>query len=245
MGEVFLANAEERARSSRSFKIPPAFAREHLHVGDFAKVVFETDARGGKVGGERMWLAVVRVTSSGEYVGRLDNEPIGWPYNAAHQLGDMITFGPENVIAITHKGKPAPKGRPSVLVRVRSKVRRFLASEDLDTARHIAKPRKRPAKRRKAASAPPAPPAAPRKKARRKKAARKAPTARRTAPSATKRASKRRRSTGRRKVASAASSAVVPKRVSKAKRPAKSKARPKAKPRKRAAKKAARKPAKR
>jgi hypothetical protein len=92
-----LDNIEARnAAHPKTFWIPDRVDRENLVAGDSAKLVFLDTKIAGL--GERMWVEVDGRADDGGYVGRLNNEPV---YMRLH-VDDMVRFGPEHVLEITH-----------------------------------------------------------------------------------------------------------------------------------------------
>jgi hypothetical protein len=93
---VRLVNGEAAHRADpRTYSIPRRVVRESLRPGDLVKLGFVTDSTIERFDVERMWVRVDEVLGSG-YRGRLDNVP---GHIAGLTLGDLISFGPEHVIA--------------------------------------------------------------------------------------------------------------------------------------------------
>lgn len=88
-----LADAEERARASKNFEIPPRQARWTLSVGDLAKLIFCTAE---PPRGERMWVEVTAVLGGGRYEGALRNAPV----TMSIAEGQSVSFGAEHVCDI-------------------------------------------------------------------------------------------------------------------------------------------------
>lgn len=87
-----LANCEERhAQYPERFWIPDLTDRQSLRVGDYAKVIFESDE-----GGERMWVKVTQIMPGSRYEGLLANTPIVFDM----EKGNPVAFGPENIADI-------------------------------------------------------------------------------------------------------------------------------------------------
>ncbi|MFC5862927.1 DUF2314 domain-containing protein [Acidicapsa dinghuensis] len=99
-----LVSAEDRNTAHpNTFHIPTREQRETLVPGDGAKLLFDIEIRANGVikdrGVERMWV-IVKARSEGVYIGLLDNDPVT-AENLQLQKGDVITFGPEHVSAIS------------------------------------------------------------------------------------------------------------------------------------------------
>ncbi|WP_162260320.1 DUF2314 domain-containing protein [Nocardioides sp. Root190] len=97
-----LASAVERNREEpEDFLIPSRVERESLKRGWLAKLIFEpgASAREGE-SPERMFVEVTRVLED-RYLGRLVNDPMSL---SAPAYGDLIEFGPENVIDFMRLG---------------------------------------------------------------------------------------------------------------------------------------------
>jgi hypothetical protein len=100
-----LVSAEERNSAHPStFLIPTREQRENLAPGDGVKLLFDIENReNGRVKGrgmERMWV-IVKARKEGEYSGALDNDPVT-AENLQLRKGDIITFGPQHVSAISN-----------------------------------------------------------------------------------------------------------------------------------------------
>lgn len=96
----WLSSAEERhAAHPATFQLPPRRRRRMLHVGEFAKLMFEFAPRtygGHERDGERMWVEVTEA-KAGRYRATLANDPAVLTELA---YGDTVEFGPEHVIDI-------------------------------------------------------------------------------------------------------------------------------------------------
>lgn len=94
-----LRSGELRNRAwPEKFHIPDKSERHELHLGTFAKLIFEFSANDDpdpEVEVERLWVKVLKRRSQ-YYIGELANEPLSGELN----LGDEIVFLPEHVIAI-------------------------------------------------------------------------------------------------------------------------------------------------
>lgn len=91
---IKLQDVEVTAREHPdTFKIPALPHRQNLHIGDFAKLIFESWA-----GTERMWVKVYGIEATNNvpslYYGELDNEPIRMP---GLKRGDKVEFEPRHV----------------------------------------------------------------------------------------------------------------------------------------------------
>lgn len=97
-----LASAVERNREEPDdFLIPSRVERESLKRGWLAKLIFEpgVDAHEDE-SAERMFVEITQVLKDG-YVGRLVNDPMSL---SAPTYGDLIEFGPDNVIDLMRLG---------------------------------------------------------------------------------------------------------------------------------------------
>jgi len=96
-----IADAEKRAAEHpATFEIPPREARQACKFGDIVKIILELPpgAPPRSAGtGERPWFKVRQVKPGPRYVGALDNVPAVF---TELMLGDLIEFGPENIIQI-------------------------------------------------------------------------------------------------------------------------------------------------
>ncbi len=97
-GWVLLSAQAQNEETPDTFPIPPLGVRTSLIRGDLVKLLFDIATSEEDVlvwGVERMWVRVLRVTTSG-YVGKLENEPFyGDPDGLTH--GDFVEFGPEHI----------------------------------------------------------------------------------------------------------------------------------------------------
>jgi hypothetical protein len=98
-----LANAVERNQiDPDDFLIPSAAERQSLRRGWLAKLVFEPgEDAGDDESPERMFVEVMQVVD-GRYAGRLTNEPVSL---SAPAYGDLIDFGPDNVIDVVRPNR--------------------------------------------------------------------------------------------------------------------------------------------
>jgi hypothetical protein len=95
-----LENGEEyHRRAPETFWIPDRQARESLHPGDLAKLIFKIalDDPDDPFAYERMWV-IVREKTDGGYFGMLDNEPDSIAQNDEFWLGTELPFRPEHII---------------------------------------------------------------------------------------------------------------------------------------------------
>ena len=101
-----LLSAEERHRESPdTFWIPDRDARESLHPGQAAQLIFEIELESDdgtpEIMGERMWV-LVRERQGSHYLGILLNQPVS--FDPADDLylckGAEIPFGPEHIIQV-------------------------------------------------------------------------------------------------------------------------------------------------
>ncbi len=102
-----LESGESRQAANReSFELPARADREHLRVGQHAKLLFRLEGyeEDGAVGVqvERMWVLVTEVLLDGTYIGILENEPASYEPSPDHYLvlGAEVPFHPEHVIEI-------------------------------------------------------------------------------------------------------------------------------------------------
>ena len=80
--------------------MPPIEARKNLKAGDLVKLIFRMKEKSSdEISVERMWVIVDRKEGE-EYVGKLDNDPVGDVYLKA---GDEVRFEPRHVIQIDKK----------------------------------------------------------------------------------------------------------------------------------------------
>lgn len=84
------------AENPDTFWIPEKWERYSLEVGDFAKLIFETDGEGG----ERMWVQITE-SKDGNYVGSLNNTPF---FVDDIDFGDVVAFTAANVIDVMFEG---------------------------------------------------------------------------------------------------------------------------------------------
>lgn len=98
-----LVNADElHARHSRSYFIPDLDRRRALLVGECVRLEFHygPDAdREHRGHAERMWIEVLEQHADGHAHGRLRNRPARL---FGLDIGDLVAFEPENVIAIEY-----------------------------------------------------------------------------------------------------------------------------------------------
>ena len=87
--------AAANARCPKTFKIPPAEARETLQPQDLAKLVFRI-SDGKRLHFERMWVRVQHVRPE-TYIGILDNDPC---CTGAIRAGARVEFHSDHVIDI-------------------------------------------------------------------------------------------------------------------------------------------------
>lgn len=93
----FLLDVVEHSKDKPNFEIPSKFDREHIRIGDYAKVCFELkNPSHDRPGGERMWLEL-REVNNGRFYGVLDNKPV---VIQDIKWGDTVEFGPENIAGI-------------------------------------------------------------------------------------------------------------------------------------------------
>ncbi|OGH69194.1 MAG: hypothetical protein A3I29_03345 [Candidatus Magasanikbacteria bacterium RIFCSPLOWO2_02_FULL_44_11] len=86
--------------SPTTFYMPPIEARKNLKAGDLVKLIFRMKEKSSdEISVERMWVIVDRKEGE-EYVGKLDNDPVGDVYLKA---GDEVRFEPRHVIQIDKK----------------------------------------------------------------------------------------------------------------------------------------------
>ena len=99
----WLADADElHARHPRSYFIPAAARRRALRPGELVRLEFTygphaDSEQEGHV--ERMWIEVVEQSDGGHAHGRLRNQPARL---TSLEIGDLVAFEPENVIAIDY-----------------------------------------------------------------------------------------------------------------------------------------------
>lgn len=94
---TLIDGVERNAKNPSTFHIPPEEERKALAVGSFAKV--------GVIDGdhvERMWF-MVRSVVDGKYIGELNNKPT----LVSMKFGDLLTFGPENVLDLMGPVQPS------------------------------------------------------------------------------------------------------------------------------------------
>lgn len=84
---------QQNTKHPGTFKIPSAGDRASLTAGDIVKLGFEFPSKVN----ERMWVAVASRLPSGDYTGRLDNDPVN---DDILRYGDEIRFSPRHVLAI-------------------------------------------------------------------------------------------------------------------------------------------------
>ncbi|WP_260580486.1 hypothetical protein [Sphingopyxis sp. PET50] len=98
-GWALRSGVEAHESAPASFWIPDEPTRTGLHIGDYAKLIFEisVDDADHPVSVERMWV-IVREVERGRYFGLLDNEPDAIGANDEFWVGTEIPFGPEHVI---------------------------------------------------------------------------------------------------------------------------------------------------
>jgi len=90
-----LTDTERWAESHpNTFEIPPVEERTALHVGDVAKVIFESKA--SEVMSERMWIVVTEVHEPGKYTGEVDSHAMCNP--ELPRLGDLIQFEAKHIM---------------------------------------------------------------------------------------------------------------------------------------------------
>ena len=87
--------AAANVRAPKTFKIPPAEARETLQPQDLAKLVFRI-SDGKRLHFERMWVRVQHVRPE-TYIGMLDNDPC---WTGAIRAGARVEFHSDHVIDI-------------------------------------------------------------------------------------------------------------------------------------------------
>lgn len=96
MSRITLTNAEQRALEyPETFFIPELEVRTHLLPGEFVKLGFE---RATTDEGERMWVHVDRVLSTGVFEGTLRNQPVRFQGDLA--FGATVRFRPEHVMQV-------------------------------------------------------------------------------------------------------------------------------------------------
>jgi hypothetical protein len=99
----WLADADElHAQHPRSYFIPPAARRRALRPGELVRLEFTYGPhadRDGEGHVERMWVEVLEQRADGRAQARLRNRPARL---AALEIGDLVAFRPENVIAIDY-----------------------------------------------------------------------------------------------------------------------------------------------
>lgn len=110
-----LINVEERnAEFPDTFLIETRAARDSIAVGEFVKVAVEnrkfSDFR--RTNAERFWVRIIKLTC-GRYDGVVDNDLV---LTDAHGLkcGDVISFGPENILSVTVPDGPPPEDTPAL-----------------------------------------------------------------------------------------------------------------------------------
>ena len=90
-----LIDAERRHdENPETFEIPGVKSRLSIQIGDYAKLMFENDAK--KV--ERMWVEVTYISGHGRYSGKLDSRP-ALSHGELHQ-GTYLDFEARHVIQI-------------------------------------------------------------------------------------------------------------------------------------------------
>lgn len=98
-----LTNAVRRAADNGFFTIPHPEQSQSLNPGDMAKMLFN-QAKG--VWADEMWVHVVEVRHPGPlYFGTLASRPLTKLFDL--KCGEVVTFRPENVIAIDRQGARA------------------------------------------------------------------------------------------------------------------------------------------
>jgi len=96
-----IEDAEKAAKENPvTFKIPSRLDRDSLELRDFAKCIF-LDKEGR---GERMWVQISKISTcpcgncqNKLYIGKCSNQPTQIEHP---KLGDLVAFGPHNVIQI-------------------------------------------------------------------------------------------------------------------------------------------------
>jgi hypothetical protein len=78
-----------------TFDIPSAEGRMSLHVGDVAKVIFESLTPGSSP--ERMWVMVTEIHEPGKYTGKVDSHSFN---QELPRLGDPVQFESKNVMQL-------------------------------------------------------------------------------------------------------------------------------------------------
>lgn len=99
-----LNDGEEYHREAPvTFWIPALAARQNLHPGDFAKLIFNIaiDDPKHSIEVERMWVIVRERTSFG-YFGVLDNDPTSIAKNDEFWSGVEVPFEPRHIIDVDH-----------------------------------------------------------------------------------------------------------------------------------------------
>ena len=97
---VELANGEKlHKKHPTTFEMPDRSERENLKPGSTVKLLFQwiKQPEGQHFAGERMWVTIKFVNrDEPKYTGELDSLPVDLPLNP----GDLVRFGPENIICI-------------------------------------------------------------------------------------------------------------------------------------------------
>jgi uncharacterized protein YegJ (DUF2314 family) len=86
---------EHQKQYPRTFELPDERSRNHLTIGEWAKLMFQFPVNRHPTV-ERMWVLVTERTASG-YVGTLDNTPENIEFMGR---GDRVVFEPRHVISI-------------------------------------------------------------------------------------------------------------------------------------------------
>jgi hypothetical protein len=75
-----------------TFHIPDNAERNRVQPGDHVRLTFLSPG----LNDERMWVLVTKVTAPGEYIGRLDSNPVAVPMKS----GQRVVFGANNILDI-------------------------------------------------------------------------------------------------------------------------------------------------
>lgn len=92
MAYKIASGVEKHRASPDTFWIPSDDDKAGIQVGDYAKMIFNSDDGGSN---ERMWVKVT-ARDGDSFKGTLANKPYGLPL----KYGADIEFGPDNIIEI-------------------------------------------------------------------------------------------------------------------------------------------------
>ena len=104
MGYLLTSGVELHEKHPDTFWIPDKEEKDSVRPGDCVKLIFSDGP--GKPGGERMWVKVTSIVITSEGTESLKGTLANVPFWLSLEVGELIEFGPEHIIAVEEPNEP-------------------------------------------------------------------------------------------------------------------------------------------